>query len=217
MIYCLTIHFKYIVIRQIRLTGATVEGLKRLGVAEKIFQRGIPQDFSYGAESMTGVTQLDARHFYSSPGVSRAEMMKLGHKLPYSIATASLSSKWSEQMPQRIMQSLQEEILLEKASEMPNVQILYGWEIINFFDAEKVTNGSHGVLVKIKNVENNNIIYIHAKFLVGCDGPGSFVSSKLQAKFDGFVNLGQTRSIHFQAPELYKALKSFINDAHQVS
>jgi 2-polyprenyl-6-methoxyphenol hydroxylase-like FAD-dependent oxidoreductase len=49
--------------------------------------------------------------------------------------------------------------------------------------------------------------YIKCKYLVGCDGPGSFVSKSLQVKFDGFANLGVTRTILFKAPGLVDILR----------
>lgn len=199
--------------RFFNLSCATMEGLNRLDVMEDIIKRSnVPEDFGHGSTASTGFTHPDAMLFAKTPGPCRAEQQKTGHHLSYLAAGRVMGSKYAEQQPQRCMQSIQEQCLKDKAESMENLDVMYGWELLSFCE---LAEEERVVYAKIRNVSNSEIRFIKSKFLVGCDGPGSVVSKKVQARFDGFVNLGQMRTIHIHAPGLLAKIRPHLGDSLQ--
>jgi 2-polyprenyl-6-methoxyphenol hydroxylase-like FAD-dependent oxidoreductase len=95
------------------------------------------------------------------------------------------------------MQGTQEACLVERCTEFPEqIKLMYGWKLLDFCES----NGA--VYAKVQNVNSEETKYLKGKYLVGCDGPSSRVSQRLEARFDGFVNMGQTRTVHLHAPTL---------------
>jgi len=195
--------------RFFNLNAPCVEGLKRLGVLDRIFARSIPQDFGHGSVLSTGMAHSETVVIASCHGPSRGQQMKLGHKQAYSAASKVFGSRWAEQAGQRCMQGVQEKCLREIAEEKPNARVMYQWECLEFAQDPS----SEFVFSKIKHVSTDEIIHVRSKFIVGCDGPSSFVSKVVGAKFDGFVNLGQTRTVHFKAPTLLDKVKVKLGEA----
>lgn len=124
----------------------------------------------------------------------------------------SMSSHKGEQPAQRCMQAIQERCLKNQLEEkyQENVQLMYGWKLVDYHD--------HGEVIYGKIVASNDeskVQYVRSQYIVGCDGPASVVSRKVTAKFDGFVNLGQTRTIHFRSHGLIEKVRPMLGDALQ--
>ena len=184
------------------LSAASMEGLKRNGVSKLVLERAIPQDFGLGAVFTTGMSQEDGELVVGAHGPPRSSLESLGASLTDKDRSTTLSSKWAEQQPQRCMQSIQEQSSKDVAETNPNISLMYGHEAV------AMDSDASGVTIKAKKIKAEDdtteatFIYIKCKYLVGCDGPSSFVSKSLQVKFDGFANLGVTRTILFKAPGL---------------
>ncbi|CAM9150701.1 unnamed protein product, partial [Ectocarpus fasciculatus] len=189
------------------LSTASMEGLKRNGVSKLVLERAIPQEFGLGAVFTTGMSQEDGELVAGAHGEPRSRLESLGASLTDKARSSTLSSMWAEQQPQRCMQSIQEQSSKEIAEANPNITLMYGHEAIS------MDSDASGVTIKIKKVKadadesEDQFAYIKCKYLVGCDGPGSFVSKSLQVKFDGFANLGVTRTILFKAPGLIDVVR----------
>lgn len=212
--------------RFFNLFGPSVESLKRIGAMDHIFEKSVPEDFKYGAISLTGLTHPDAQIFASAVGPSRKTQLELGYDMPDHEGSIGLGSKWAAEPPQRAMQSTQEEALKEIASGRENISLRYGWQVESFYNTEVSEDGgeeelsnegfpSKRVIVKILNPYTNEERFIRAKYLVGCDGPSSAVSRILRAKFDGFVNLGETHTTHIHAPGLLEIVRARYGEALQ--
>lgn len=156
----------------------------------------------------------------STTGPGRRVQQYLGHSMSTELASTVFTSKWAETMSQRCMQSTQEVCLKERAEECSYIDVKYGWELMSFEDksVSKDLNDEdrqHPVLALIKNVNTDEMIYVRSQYLVGCDGPSSKVSRTLKVKFDGFANLGQTRTIHIQAKGLLDKIRYRLGEALQ--
>jgi 2-polyprenyl-6-methoxyphenol hydroxylase-like FAD-dependent oxidoreductase len=154
----------------------------------------------------------------TATGPGRGIQQQLGHRMSTETASTVFSSKWAETMPQRCMQSTQEACLKEHAEQCPHIKVHYGYELIAFEDStepDQLGQSQKSVTAVIKNVTSNDVVYIKCKYLVGCDGPSSFVSKTLQVKFDGYANLGQTRTIHIQSKGLLSKIRPKLGEALQ--
>lgn len=104
---------------------------------------------------------------------------------------------------ERLPQYATEAVLRERASELPSVQTLYGW------DAQSVTQDKEGVTVTVKEREGGAERVIRAAYVVGCDGARSRVREQ--------AALPQTRTDHdrmmvllvFRSTELHELLKGY--------
>jgi hypothetical protein len=56
-----------------------------------------------------------------------------------------------------------------------------------------------------------------ARYLLGCDGPASFVGIKLDTRFDGFTQLHSSRSLFLRAPTLLQALEGRLKEVLSLS
>lgn len=77
------------------------------------------------------------------------------------------------------MQGVQEQCLLDRSKQLPTVDALYGYKLVQFYATLDM------VYSKVEHVQSQEVRYVKSRYIVGCDGPGSIVSRTLKAKFDG--------------------------------
>ncbi len=191
------------------LSPPSVEGLKRLGVTDLLFERAIPQNFGCGAVFLTGMTQPDAEMIGDCRAPCRSDLSEHAADMPADLVSRTLSSRFAEQHMQRAMQSIQESSLKDTAEKHKSVSVRYGREVV------ALESTKEAVFVKFKDVESGVISYAKSRYIVGCDGPSSIVSKSVNAKFDGFVNLGQTRTILFKASGLIEYIRKSFGECLQ--
>jgi 2-polyprenyl-6-methoxyphenol hydroxylase-like FAD-dependent oxidoreductase len=126
----------------------------------------------------------------------------------------AVTSQYAEEQSERCMQGTQEQCLRDKAEQIPSVRLMYGWELLSFYcDGTQVYSKIKRVQDPSKEEHVNEIRYIKSQYIVGCDGPNSTVTNIIGAKFDGFVNLGQTKSIRFIAPGLTEKVRPVLGES----
>jgi hypothetical protein len=202
--------------RFFNLSCPTIEGLKRLNLKDDISKKAIPGHFGHGTVASTGLLHDDSTLIGATHGPCRDEQVRLGHSLPDSIASRVTGSRYAEEPVFRIMQSHQETVLKQHAEQYDCNSVNYGYEMIDFVIDKTSSTTSPYVISRIKNVNDpTKTQIVRSKYLVGCDGPASFVSRKIHAKFDGFVNLGQTRTIHIRSLELVEKVRNKLGDVLQ--
>ena len=96
-----------------------------------------------------------------------------------------------------------------------------GWLLDDFQVSEGV--GVQAKLLEVNEDEDGKAhndgsdrqVNVSAKYLVGCDGPASTVAKKLKIRFDGLLNLANTKSLLVEAPGLYEKIVNSVGNTHQ--
>lgn len=191
-------------------------------ILAELESRALPPSTHYGSMLLNGLGHPKARVFSSANSPSRLKLMRNMDKIDNWTESRTLGSKYSSQLPIRIMQSHQEEILKMQLSRYSNVKCFEGWMVKDFhIDSE---SGVTAEIIQVNEDENgekasfeqkDEKMYIFGKYIVGCDGPKSLVASKLEIKFDGLLNLANTKSLLVHAPGLYKHVIHKLGNTHQ--
>jgi len=173
----------------------TMEHYRRLGIAEKIRKVGLPIDHSGDAVIVTRVNGYELCRIKIP---SLRERLKPGSK-DLNIGPEPL---------QRASQMYVEKILKSELDQRKNVDLRFGWKLNSF------KNNSGNVIAEIEDLKSGSIEEVTCGYLVGCDGGQSTVRKALGIKYNGkggeevdFM-LGRMLSIYFEAPDLYKVMKT---------
>ena len=175
------------------LTTRTMEHLHAWGAEKQLrAARTIPPD--YGIGGLTTYGTLLGSYFYDW---MQRELVK----------------PFYAQANERLPQYATEEVLRQRASELPHIQTMYGW------DAESVTQDDFGVSVSVRHRTNQEVRVLRAAYVVGSDGARSQVRDQ--------AGITQTRTdndklmvlLVFRSIELHKLLerhpdKAFYNVLH---
>lgn len=165
----------------------TLEHYRRLGIIEDIRRIGFPHETAY----FTCLTQHELARF------------RLAGMNSLTRHDRTLGTWFTPEMPQRMQQVRVEEILHEKASQLPLVTLRYGWRVNSVAD--------HGDAVEtgVEEVATGRRQTMRSQYAVGCDGPRGLVRRALGIRYSGEGGVdrdfmgGQMVSTHFRAPDLY--------------
>jgi 2-polyprenyl-6-methoxyphenol hydroxylase-like FAD-dependent oxidoreductase len=167
-----------------RCNARTMEIYRRLGIAEKIRDAGLPR-----AAPMDVFLALSM----SAPAMVR---------LPYpSVAEAkSEIAAHNDGRPlepyQLISQYTLEPLLRSIVEAQPSVTVCFGCELSSF------TQDAGSVSARVSRAKGPDEM-IRAKYLVGCDGGSSTVRKQLGIPLQGEGNIRNLRQALFHCPELY--------------
>ncbi|WP_202309228.1 FAD-dependent oxidoreductase [Mesorhizobium sp. L-8-10] len=170
----------------------TMEHYRRLGFAEEVRALGLPADYPTDMAYFTRFTRHELAR-YELPSARDARVI-----------IKSLTGDWSAaELPHRCSQLYIEPILKEHASRLPSISLRYGWQLTGFED------DGDGVEATIARTDDGAIERLRVGWLIGCDGPRSFVRKTLGYNFLGeggaqrdFMG-GRMQMLHFRAPHLY--------------
>ena len=171
-----------------RCNARTMEIYRRLGVAEKIRDAGLPRDAPmdvFLAASMAGppIAHLP----YPSVARAKAEIAARNDGQPL-------------EPYQLISQYTLEPLLRSFLDALPNVTVRFGCELTHFEqDAASVT-ASVRTTAGAPNAKEETI---RAAYLVGCDGGSSTVRKQLGIQLQGEGNIRKLRQALFYCPDLY--------------
>jgi 4-hydroxyisophthalate hydroxylase len=175
------------------LTQRTMEHFHFWGCEDELrAARTVPKDYGIGGMTAYG-TLLSDYHY---------DWLKRELVRPYYFTD-------NERLPQYATEA----VLRARAAEIPEIEILYGW------DADDVAQDKRGVRLAIRRHGGDETREILAKYAVGCDGSRSAIREN--------AGIGQVRSEHdrlmvllvFRSEELHELLKrypgkSFYNVLH---
>lgn len=190
--------------------GHTMEGMKRLGVADSLLERGQPVTFGYGNNLADGMAHEKVTVYANTLAYPRKLMTDLGSETSRLSASRTMNSVWGFQPCQRVMQSVQEACLLEKARTYESVTVNFSHRLVDF----RILAQDEGAICLIENAEGQLSSH-KCRYLFGCDGLHSFVSQKIQMKYDGFTHLSSSRSIYFYSENLLSRVRDKMCDGHQ--
>ncbi len=172
-----------------QVSARSMEIYRRLGVAGKIRDAGLPADYPNDVVSCTSVT---------------------GHELSrlnIPCRDARFSDKeaadawWPTPEPShRINQTYFEPVLFAHAAAQPNIRVLNRTQIEEFVQDES------GVIAFARDLASGKRFEIASRYLAGCDGAKSMVRNAIGAKLAGTPEVQRVQSTFIRAPELIDRL-----------
>jgi 2-polyprenyl-6-methoxyphenol hydroxylase-like FAD-dependent oxidoreductase len=170
------------------VAARTMEQFRRLGVAQKVRDAGLPQDYPNDVVFRTSVTGTELTRI---PIPCRRDRYT---------ETEGPDAWWpTPEPPHRINQLFLEPILLEHAAALPQVTLLNRTQVMSF------TQDADGVTAVALDLETGVERKIRARYMAGCDGGTSAVRKGIGAKLEGTAVIQRVQSTYIRAPQL-KAL-----------
>jgi 2-polyprenyl-6-methoxyphenol hydroxylase-like FAD-dependent oxidoreductase len=170
-----------------RCNARTMEIYRRLGVAEKIRDAGVPRDAPMDVFLATSMAGAAIAHL-PYPSVTRAKT-----------EIAARNDGQPLEPYQLISQYTLEPLLRSFAEALPNVTVRFGCELTEFVQDA----GSVSASVRTGDGAKETI---RAAYLVGCDGGSSTVRKQLGIPLQGEGNIRKLRQALFYCPELYERI-----------
>ena len=173
----------------------TMEHYRKLGLADKIREVGLPLDHSGDAVFVTRI---------NSHELCRINIPTLRDR----IKNGSDDLKIGPETFQRASQMFVEKILKDEIDKSKFIDVRFGWSMETFSQS----NGN--VTLEIRNLKNNKVERLTSDYLVGCDGAQGKIRKTLGIKYIGKSGdevdfmMGRMLSIYFESPDLYKIMKT---------
>lgn len=166
-------------------SARSMEIFRRLGVAGKLRNAGLPADYPNDASYRTTFT---GRELTRIPIPAR--------RYRYD-ATDGPDTAWpTPEPPHRINQIFLEPILFDHAAQMSRIRILSRSRVEGFDQHDD------RVTVTVRAVDGGDETVIDCAYLVGCDGGRSLVRRTIGATFQGDAEIQRVQSTYIRAPDL---------------
>lgn len=170
------------------VAARTMEVFRRLGVAAKLREAGLPADYPNDVAFRTSVCGQELSRI---PIPCRRDRYT---------ATEGPDAWWpTPEPPHRINQLFLEPILLAHAAAQPGVTLLNRTQVTGF------TQSASGVQATALDLDGGGERRIRCRYLVGCDGGSSAVRKQIGARLEGTAVIQRVQSTYIRAPRL-KAL-----------
>ena len=167
------------------VAARTMEQFRRLGVAQKLRDAGLPADYP---NDVVFRTTLTGQELTRIPIPCRRDRYT---------ETEGPDAWWpTPEPPHRINQIYLEPILLEHTAALPGVTLLNRTEVTAF--------AQHGeaVVAQARDLDTGAVRSIRARYMVGCDGGRSMVRKQIGAVFEGTAVIQRVQSTYIRAPQL---------------
>lgn len=172
------------------VSARSMEIFRRLGVAAKVRNAGLPADYP---NDVAYRTSFLGRELARIPIPCRAQRYT---------AKEGPDTWWpTPEPPHRINQIYLEPVLFEHAASFPGIRILNRTSLTDF------AQNADCVTTRAVNLENGDDIEISSRFMVGCDGGSSIVRKKIGSKLTGDAIVQRVQSSYIRAPRLLDMLR----------
>jgi 2-polyprenyl-6-methoxyphenol hydroxylase-like FAD-dependent oxidoreductase len=168
-----------------RCNARTMEIYRRLGIAEKVRDAGLPRNSPmdvFLATSMGGPAIVRL----ACPSVAEAKAEIAAHNDGRPLEPYQLISQYTL-----------EPLLRSFVEALPNVTVRFGCELTSF------TQDGNSVTAQVRT-RNSQDETVRPAYLVGCDGGSSTVRKQLGIQLQGEGNIRRLRQALFHCPELYE-------------
>ena len=167
------------------VAARTMEQFRRLGVAQKVRNAGLPPEHPNDVVFRTSVTGIELTRI---PIPCRKDRYT---------ETEGPDGWWpTPEPPHRINQMLLEPILLQHIAALPGVTLLNRTQVTAFIQK------ADSVEAMAVDVDTGAQRRITARYLVGCDGGSSTVRKQIGAKLEGTAVIQRVQSTYIRAPQL---------------
>src|ERR1043166_9958485 len=135
------------------VAARTMEIFRRLGIADKVRNAGLPADYPH---------DISYRTTFTGKELTR---IKIPCRRDRFTVTDGPDGNWpTPEPPHRINQIFLEQILFEHAAAQPRIRILSRTAV------EDVAIGDDSASVALRDLETGNITRMSCSYLIGCDG-----------------------------------------------
>ncbi len=167
------------------VAARTMEIFRRLGVAEKVRNAGLPADYPHDISYRTTFTGQELTRIQIPSRRDRFTM------------TNGPDCNWpTPEPPHRINQIFLEPILFEHATAQPRIRI------VNRTSVEDVTVDDTSASVALRDLDSGTTSRMTCGFVIGCDGARSIVRKAIGARFSGDEVVQRVQSTYIRAPDL---------------
>ncbi|MGV3573471.1 MAG: FAD-dependent oxidoreductase [Ramlibacter sp.] len=171
------------------VAARTMERFRRLGVAQKLRDAGLPPDYPNDVVFRTSVCGTELTRI---PIPARAERYT---------SKEGPDTWWpTPEPPHRINQIYLEPILLQHAAALDGVTLLNRTQVTGF------EQHARGVEAQALDLESGRELAIRCRYLVGCDGGSSMVRKAIGAKLEGTPVIQRVQSTYIRAPGLRESI-----------
>ncbi|HYM71909.1 MAG TPA: FAD-dependent oxidoreductase [Stellaceae bacterium] len=180
-------------------SARSMEIFRRLGVAQKLRDAGLPADYPNDVAYRTSMT-----------GTELARIPIPCRRDRYT-ATGGPDTWWpTPEPPHRINQIYLEPVLTDHAAAMPGVTLL------NRTAVEDIAREGDAAVATLRDLDSGASRPIRCRYLVGCDGGHSLVRKRIGARLQGTAIVQRVQSTFIRAPQLLGMVKgkpSWVNFA----
>jgi len=170
-----------------RCNARTMEIYRRLGIAEKIRDAGLPRGAPMDVFLATSMADPALAHLPCS-SVAEAKNEIAAHNDGRPLEPYQLISQYTL-----------EPLLRSFVEGLPNVTVLFGCELESFIQE------SDSVIAHVRTSKGADAT-IRTAYLIGCDGGSSTVRKQLGIQLAGEGNIRKLRQALFHCPDLYERI-----------
>jgi 2-polyprenyl-6-methoxyphenol hydroxylase-like FAD-dependent oxidoreductase len=173
------------------VAARTMEIFRRLGVARRVRDAGMPHDHANDVAFRTTTT-----------GIEFARIKIPCRRDRYTVKDGPDGWWPTPEPPHRINQIYLEPVLVECAAAMPNLRYLNRIKVLGFQQTDEL------VTAEAQDLDTGETLLITAEYLIGCDGPSSAVRHQIDARLSGDAMLGRIQSTYIRAPTLARMMRA---------
>jgi len=173
------------------VAARTMEIFRRLGVAQRVRDAGMPHDHANDVAFRTTTT-----------GIEFARIRIPCRRDRYTVKDGPDGWWPTPEPPHRINQIYLEPELVAHAAAMPGVRYLHRMKLLGFTQAADAVNA------EVEDLDSGESVLITAEYLIGCDGPASAVRRQIGARLSGDPMIGRTQSSYIRAPSLTRRMQA---------
>lgn len=167
------------------VSARSMEVFRRLGLAEKLRNTGLPADYPNDCSYRTTAT-----------GIELSRILIPCRRDRYT-AKGGPDTDWpTAEPPHRINQIYMEPVLFAHAAG------LQGLRILNRTAFEDFREEDDGIVATVRKLDSDTTSEIRADFVVGCDGARSLVRKAIDANLQGTPIIQRVQSTYIRAPAL---------------
>jgi 2-polyprenyl-6-methoxyphenol hydroxylase-like FAD-dependent oxidoreductase len=166
------------------VAARTMEIFRRLGLAEKIRNAGLPADYPHDISYRTSFTGQELTRIHIPCRRDRFT------------ATDGPDCNWpTPEPPHRINQIFLEPILFEHAAAQSRIRIINRTSVENVVVEDTAR-------VDLRDLDSGGVSTVNCRYLIGCDGARSIVRKAIGAELSGDAVIQRVQSTYVRAPGL---------------
>jgi 2-polyprenyl-6-methoxyphenol hydroxylase-like FAD-dependent oxidoreductase len=171
------------------VSARSMEIFRRLGVAQRLRDSGLPPDYPN-----------DVAYRTTSTGIELARIHIPSRRERYTDRSGPDGWWPTPEPPHRINQIYLEPVLFAHAASLSGVKIRSRTSVDDF------EQDANGVVAQARDLNTGEMFSVRAKFLVGCEGGKSMTRRQIGAKYQGTPVIQRVQSTYIRAPKLYDLL-----------